>query len=403
MPQYAYTARTADGQDVAGTMTAGSKREMLEALAEKKLFPLRVDDAGTKRNWFAAGGRVPAGLVASTLSQLADLLVNGVPLLRALRLLADQSTNARLSEILEDICAKVTEGTSLDAAMEGHPRVFNELAVSMVRAGAEGAFLEDALKRIADFMELQEELKSRLKGAMFYPAFLAVLGTVVTTSLIVFFVPKFSELFERLEQDGGGLPFATVLLLGLSDFLGRFGVVILAALAGLVWWLKRFFAGSTGRRILDRWKLKLPVLGPIFTNSALSRFCRVFGTLLKNGVPMLKSLEISSTSTGNVILTEAVRQASENVSAGETLARPLAACGLFPRSIMAMITVAEESNNLENVLVSIADGLDRQMERRLDMMVRMVEPVMLLLMGCGIGFVMVALLLPVFEMSNAMS
>ncbi len=403
MPQYAYTARTANGQDVIGTMTAGSKREMLEALAEKKLFPIRVDAADAKRGWFGAGARVSPALVAMTLSQLADLLQNGVPLLRAIRLLADQATNPRLSEILEDICAKVTEGTSLDVAMAEHPRIFNDLAISMVRAGSEGAFLEDALKRIADFMELQEELKSRLRGAMFYPAFLALLGTVVTTTLIVFFVPKFSELFERLEQDGGGLPLATVLLLGMSDFLGRFGLFVLGALGGLIWWLKRFFAGARGRRVLDRWKLKLPVLGPIFANTAISRFCRVFGTLLKNGVPMLKSLEISSTSTGNVILTEAVRQASENVSSGETLARPLAACGLFPRSIMAMITVAEESNNLENVLVSIADGLDRQMERHLDLMVRMVEPIMLLLMGCGIGFVMVALLLPVFEMSNAMS
>ena len=252
-------------------------------------------------------------------------------------------------------------------------------------------------------MELQEELKSRLKGAMFYPAFLAILGIVVTTALIVFFVPKFSELFARLEQDGGGLPTATVLLLAMSDILGRFGIFILGALAGIGYWTKHFFSSRRGRHLLDKWKLKVPILGPIFANSATSRFCRVFGTLLANGVPMLKSLEISSTSTGNTVLTDAVRAASENVSAGETLSRPLAASGLFPRSIMAMITVAEESNNLENVLVSIADGLDRQMERRLDMMVRMVEPVMLLLMGCGIGFVMVALLLPVFEMSNAMN
>ena len=164
-------------------------------------------------------------MVASNLSQLADLLSNGVPLLRSLEILAKQATNPAMSDVLCDIRDKVSEGTGLEQAMADHPKVFGELTVSMVRAGSEGAFLEDALKRTAGFLELQEELKGRIVGAMLYPTFLATMGTVVTIVLIVFFVPKFSELFERLENDGGGLPMATVMLLAVSDFLGRFGLV----------------------------------------------------------------------------------------------------------------------------------------------------------------------------------
>jgi general secretion pathway protein F/type IV pilus assembly protein PilC len=319
-----------------------------------------------------------------------------------LDVLASQTAHPALTEILESVRDAVAEGASLDAALAKHPRIFGELAVSMVRAGSEGAFLEDALKRTADFLELQEELKGRIVGAMFYPAFLAVIGSIITVVLIVFFVPKFAELFERLEKEGGGLPLATVILLGLSDFLARYGVLVLVALGAAVYWLRGAAASERGREFVDRWKLKIPLVGKIFLGAATSRFCRVLGTLLRNGVPLLRSLDISSESTGNVVLAAAIRASAENISSGETLAQPLAACGLFPRSVMAMITIAEESNNLDEVLVNVADGIDRKTSRQLDTMVRLVEPIMLLVMGLAIGFVMVALLLPVFDMSSAM-
>jgi type II secretory pathway component PulF len=287
--------------------------------------------------------------------------------------------------------------------MARHPKIFGDLCVSMVRAGSEGAFLEDALKRTGDFMELQEELKWRVVGAMVYPAFLAAAGLCVTVVLVVFFVPKFATLFERLEQQGGGLPAPTVALLWLSDNLGRYGLLLLAAVAGGVFWLRKSIESDRGRMVADRVKLRIPVAGPIFLNSAVSRFCRVLGTLLKNGVPLLKALQISSDSAGNKVLSAAIRASAENISSGESLSRPLAECGLIPRPIMAMITVAEESNNLDTVLVSVADTLDRKIARQLDIMVRMVEPVMLLVMGSVILFVLVALLLPVFDMSSSMS
>lgn len=401
MPEFVYVARTPNGEDVTGTLVAGNKREAISALAEKALFPVRVQSR-KQRQWLPIGRRVSASLMATTLTQLADLLQNGVPLLEALAVLAEQATHPELTKALADVRDRVADGAALDEAMRGHPRLFNELTLSMVHAGSEGAFLEDALKRTADFLELQEELKSRITGAMFYPAFLAVVGVIITTALIVFFVPRFADLFEKLEREGGGLPAATVALLGLSAFLGRYGALVLLAMVGIVWYLQKLLASQRGRLLVDRWKLKVPLFGPIFLGYAVSRFCRILGTLLRNGVPLLKALEISSDSAGNRILAGAIRQSVENVSSGETLSRPLAQCGLIPRPIMAMITVAEESNNLDEVLVNIADGLDRKLNRQIEIMVRMLEPMMLLTMGVLIMFVLVALLLPVIEMSTSL-
>jgi general secretion pathway protein F/type IV pilus assembly protein PilC len=336
------------------------------------------------------------------LSQLADLLQNGVPLLTALNVLAEQATERELAVVLADVRDRVAEGASLDEAFARHPKVFDELTVSIVRAGSEGAFLEDALKRTADFLELQEELKWRVVGAMAYPSFLAAASAVVTVVLIVFFVPKFASIYARLEQQGGGLPWATVVLLWLSDVARSYGLFLLAALAAALVWLRTAVKTKRGRMTADRWKLRIPVAGPIFLNSAISRFCRVLGTLLKNGVPLLKALEISSESAGNWVLGRAIRASAENVSSGDTLSQPLAQCGLVPRPVMAMIRVAEESNNLDSVLVNVADALDRKIARQLDIMVRLIEPIMLLVMGGVILFVLVALLLPVFDLSASM-
>jgi general secretion pathway protein F/type IV pilus assembly protein PilC len=402
MPDFAFTARDATGHDVAGVISAVDKRGVLAALSERSLCALRVTAKSSSGIQWRRGGTVKPRVLAVNLSQLADLLQNGVPLLEALDLLTEQSTSVALREVLQDIRKNVGEGMSLDQAFARHPRVFGDLAVSMVHAGMEGAFLEDALRRTAGFLELQEELKSRLVGAMIYPAFLAGVGTLVTVALVVFFVPKFSTLFERLERSGQGLPGATIVLLVVSDAMRHYGVVIIGALGALGYGARQALGTPWGQALLDRWKLKLPLFGPIFLGYAVSRFCRVLGTLLKNGVPLLKALRISSDSAGNLVLANAIRESAENVSAGNTLSRPLTACGLFPRPVMAMITVAEQSNSLDHVLVDVADTIDRQNSRQIDTMLRLVEPLMLMVMGGLIMFIIAALLLPVFDMSAAL-
>jgi general secretion pathway protein F/type IV pilus assembly protein PilC len=227
------------------------------------------------------------------------------------------------------------------------------------------------------------------------------MGMVVTLVLVVFFVPKFEGLFQRLERQGNGLPAATVILLAASHFLLSYGWLVLIGIVPAIMGILRWLSSDRGRTLMDRVKLRLPLAGKIFHETAVSRFCRVLGTLLRNGVPILKALQISSGSVGNRLLARAILDSAENISAGQTLSAPLAQCGLIPPATMAMIRIAEESNNLDTVLVGIADTIDRRIEKQLTMMVRFVEPIMLVLIGVAIMFVLVALLLPVFEMSTS--
>jgi type II secretory pathway component PulF len=401
MPEFAYTARTTTGKNATGVITANSKRDVFSLLKDRALFPIRVEEASAPLKFWPKSKRIKAELLANNLTQLADLLQNGVSLMVALNVLVEQASNEVLAEVLSDVRDKVAEGVPFDQALARHPEIFGELAISMVRAGSEGAFLEDALKRTADFLEMQEEMKGQVVGAMAYPAFLGVAGTVVTVVLIVFFVPKFAELFSQLEK-AGGLPTPTVILLWLSDFLGNYGLYLTVGLCALGFWLQKRLKTDAARLLVDRYKIRLPAIGPIFLSTALSRFCRVLGTLLQNGVPLLRALEISSDATGNRVLAQAIHGSAKNISSGETLSRPLQECGLFPKPIMAMITIAEESNNLEKVLINIADGIDRRIGRQLNIMVRLLEPTMLLVLGTVVLFVLTALLLPVFEMSATM-
>lgn len=390
-----------NGQDVKGLVTADSRNDVMSMLSQKSLFPMTVTAARQPLLSIRFSRPIKSDLMAATLTQLSDLLTNGVPLLNALDLLAQQATHERLREVLGNVRSRVADGKQLHEAMSAHRDVFSDLTLSIVRAGTEGAFLEAALQQTAEFLERQEELRAKVRGAMTYPLFLAVAGTIVTVILLVFFVPMFAELFDSLERQGT-LPTPTIILLWLSDFLGRFGLFVGAAAAGMVVLVRRWAASPKGRETIDGIRTRIPVFGPIALNSAVSRFCRILGTLLRNGVPMLKALEISSDSSGNVVLGQAIRKSAENISAGESLSSPLARCGLIPAGIMAMISIAEEANNLEQVLGNVASGIDKKVARQLDTMVRLIEPAMLMIMGSVILFIIVAMLLPVFEMSSSM-
>ncbi len=401
MPDFAYIARDTSGRKVSGTISAPNRRDVLSSLDKQSLFPVEVQEADANSMMRVMRGRkVKAQLMAVTYSQLADLLRSGVPLLRSLEVIKNQTSHPALKEVLEKVHAAVEEGSTLADAMQAQPRAFGEMAVSMVRAGGEGGFLEDALARVAQFTEQQQELKARTTGALAYPVFLAVVGVTVVTVLIVFFVPKFEDLFQRL-RDQGELPGVTEFLLATSRTLTKWGwLVILILVAGFIYG-RNLLATEDGRRWSDRLKIRLPVIGTVFLSLAVARFCRVLGTLLHNGVPILRSLEISSAAAGNRILAAAINEAGENLSSGQALARPLGASGYFPPEVVEMIAVAEESNTLETVLTNIADSLERRTFRRLDLLVRLIEPMMLLLLAGAVLVVVIALLLPVLKMSTS--
>ena len=397
MPEFNYVARDNSGEKVTGVVTAATRREALSTLAGRALFP--VDVRG--ESGVAEAGRVrrlPAQLLATTYGQLADLLRSGVPLLRALDVLRRQTSHAGLKEVLGQVHRQVEEGATLAHAMGRYRRVFGEMAVSMVRAGSEGGFLEEALSHVADFTETQADFKSRTVGAVTYPCVLAVFGTGVVIVLLVFFVPMFDSLFDRL-RERGELPILTEWLLGISRFTGEYILWILGAAALGVTFAWKWLATDQGRAWRDLVKLRLPLAGKIFLNLAVARFCRVLGTLLHNGVPILRSLGISGEATANRMLAAAIDEATENISAGESLAGPLAACGHFPPTIVEMISVAEESNTLETVLLQIAASLERRTWRQLELAVRLLEPMLLVMLASVVLVLVVALLLPMFKMS----
>jgi len=391
--------------------------------------------------------------MATFYSQLADLLNSGVPLLRSLDILERQGKKGALQLAIREVRADVAEGTGLSQAMGKHPKVFNELAVSMVRAGQEGGFLEDVLIRVADFTEHQEDLKSKVVGAMAYPIFLAGAGTLVLLILMIFFVPKFEPIFKKLD-DVGQLPTLTTLVMGVSHFAIRWGLwvaigagvgfilMIVGRLASLtretmvplraivygIWVLivlgygirinyfmqalfivaviagfaavRNWLGSEKGRLAADRIRLRIPGAGKIFLSLSLSRFTRILGTLLHNGIPILRALQIAKDSTGNRVLTAAIEKSVENITAGEKLAQPLGACPYFPRDVVEMVAIAEEANTLETVLIKIADSLEKRTARQLELFVRLLEPFMLLVMASIIGTVVAGLLLPIFKMGS---
>lgn len=400
MPEFAYIARDLTGKRVEGTLSAGSEREAVATLSGKDLFPLKVTSADGRPTGAKGSPRVKSRIMAGTYGQLSALLGSGVPLLRSIDLLREQTPHKNLAIVLEDVHSRVQEGATLAEAMARHPKAFGELATSIVRAGGEGGFLEEALDRLAKFTEQQDELRGRVVGALAYPTILFVLGTVVVNVLIIFFVPKFERLFTRL-RERGELPAVTDWLLWLSAMMQSYGIFVAAGLVAVIAVIYTRAKTNEGRLLLDKLRLKVPVVSGIYLSMAVSRFCRVLGTLLTNGVPIVRSLEISADSTGNRVLSTAVREAAENISAGESLATPLAASGQFPADVVEMIAVGEQSNNLEHVLPHIADTLERDTWRRLDLFVRLLEPLMLVLLAGVVLVVVIALLVPVLKMSTA--
>jgi general secretion pathway protein F/type IV pilus assembly protein PilC len=400
MAEFTYEAMASTGIRTQGTLVAGSEREVMAMLDARGLFPVRIaakKQSVASRGW---GRRVGSRQLATFYSQLADLLHSGVPLLRSLDLLERQYTRAALGEVLREVRARVADGTGLAEAMNQHPRVFNELAVSMIRAGQEGGFLEDVLRRIADFTEHQEDLKSKVVGAMAYPIFLAVAGFIVLNVLVIFFVPKFEPIFKRLEEKGE-LPGLTVFIVGLSHFLQVWFAPLIVVTIIAFFLFRRWMRSDSGRLKVDAFRLVVPGAGKIYLQLAISRFTRILGTMLKNGIPILQALRIAKDSSGNRVLADAIDQAAENVKSGDRLAEPLAACKYFPRDVIEIIAVGEESNNLEKVLLDVADGLEKRTSRQLELFVRLLEPCMLLIMAGFTLLIVASLLLPVFKMGSA--
>lgn len=384
---------------VNGVLTAENQPAALRVLDDRALFPVQVREGGAAARASVVGvrRRVNAQALATFYGQFADLLVAGVPVLRSLELLAKQSSSPLLSEVVLEVREDVSSGDSLADALATHPRIFADLQVAMVRAGEKGGFLEEILTRIGKFTEHQNELRSKLVGALIYPCILLSAGMGVVVFVMTFVVPKIRPFLT-----GGGreLPLLTQAVFGLCDLLMSYGIFMAIGLVLAILAARPYLASVQGRRMLDRLKLKIPLMGKIVTMVSVCQFCRILGTLLKSGVPMLSALRVAKESAGNVILSDAIELAAENVSRGETLSEPLGQSGLIPVDIIDMLAIAEESNNLERVLIQIADTNEIRTARSIDIAVRVMEPVLLMTMAGMVLVIALALMVPILTISK---
>lgn len=398
MPQFLYTAMNESGVRVAGMLEAESEAAVLRALEDKRLFPVSVKGKGA-----AAPGakprrrRVKSADLGMIYSQLADLLGSGVPLLRAMDSLVKSTPAPHLKELLREIRSAVAEGKSLTDTLRQYPEVFPPLHTAMIQAGERAAFMEEVLRSLSGFIERFEELRGKVMGALIYPAVLAGLGTVVMFAALMFFVPKFEPLLANTKK-----PLPSEIMFAASHIVRNYWYLValaLGALGALVWFNLK---NEAVKRKLEVWRLKIPVVGSALRLLAITRFCRILGTMLANGVPLLAALKISKDATGSNILADRIVEAAEAVRDGKRLSEPLSKGDFIPEQILAMITVAEESNNLDKVLVQIADTVERRTNRQVDQAVRLIEPAILCCVAAAIGFLALGLLLPIFTMASAL-
>ncbi len=393
MVTFAYTARDTAGRRVSGTVAAASEQAVLVELAGRELAPLELRPL---RRLPRLRRRVSVRALATSYRQLADLLRVGMPLLKALELLSRGKANARLSAVWTDVAERIVEGGRLADAMGRHADAFPPIQVAMIRAGERGGCLEQVLARLGGFIEHQADLRSKVMGALIYPFVLLVVGAAVVVWALVFQVPKFAALFARIE-----MPLQTRILLGASDVIVNHWFVValcLAAVVAAALWARR---RPEVRIAVARAQLAIPRLGPLLSSLAIARFCRILGTLLTNGVPMLQSMEISRDAIGHPLLAAAIDQASDAVRAGESLARPLGDSHLFPDDVAEMISVGESANNLDEVLLTIAETIEKRVDRMLNLFVRLMEPALLLCLAGVVLFIFMALVVPMLRLSSS--
>lgn len=410
MAAFAYTALDADGRQTTGQVDADSRDAALDQVMSLGLSPLDVAEKNSARTRAAEEAlkyeakpgsvRLRPAAVESFTRELANLLEAGLPLARALSLLRREVSNPAAKYVWGQVHDDVVGGESLADALAKWPKAFPPVYVAMVRAGEAGGFLDVVLGQIAEFRSREADLKGKVKAAMIYPAVLAVLAVLVLIFLMTFFIPQFSGLFAEF---GSTLPLLTRIIVAISHEVGKYGLLLAGVVAAAVIAFRQAKASESGRRAIERFVLRLPGIGNVVARFALVRFCRMLGTLVGAGVPLISSLKVAKEALGNQTLADTVAHAVDEVQRGATLAHSLGSSPqLFPPSVVEMITVAEETGRLDKELQRLSVSFEQDLDRNLRMLVALAEPLMLFVMAAIIGTVVVSMLLPIFNLGDAM-
>ena len=405
MSVYEYTALDEKGRESKGFVDAMSVAAARQKLREEGVYPTEINQAVDKKDTALTGvlginlwQRVSTKDVSVFTRQLSTLLGAGIPLVPSLSVLIAQTKNQLLKQTLAQIREQVNEGKSLTQGMLNFPRIFPPFYVNMIRAGESSGTINLVLERLADFSENQQALMSKIRSALAYPIIMLFIGSAVIFLLMTFVVPKITGIFTDMHQT---LPLITIVLIAISNFLKSFWWLILILLAAAIAAFKYMTTGTeAGKRLWDTAKLKIPVWGQVNRKIAIARFCRTLATLLQSGVPLLSSMEIVRNVVNNILIGEAISKASKDVEEGKGLSGPLTQSGLFPPMVTEMVAVGEQSGTLEKMLNRVATAYETESQSDIMVMTSLLEPLMILVMGLVVGFIVISILLPIFEMNQ---
>lgn len=410
MPTFTYVAMDSRGQETKGTLDLPSQTEAIGRLKEMGYFPTKLVEAKPRspQKSFAANGlrvqirlpglspRVKARVLTDFTRELATLVEAGLPLLRGLRVLERQEHSPVLKQVIRQISSSIESGDSFSEALAQHPKVFNRLFVSMVKAGELGGVLDTVLSRLADYMEKSQKIKGKVIAALVYPIAVLTVAVGILTLLMIFVVPRFKDVFADLMQ-GKPLPAFTRFILGLSDTVAHHFISTVLVLAVLWAGFVAFINTRFGRRLWDRFKLNMPLLGVVIRKAAIGRFTSTLGTLIASGVPILQALKIVQETAGNTIVGNAVEAVHESVKEGQTITAPLEASGVFPASVISMVDVGEQTGALPEMLMRLADKFDHEVDNAIAGLTSLLEPILIVFLAVIVGSIVIALFLPLIH------
>jgi type IV pilus assembly protein PilC len=403
MPQFKYTARNSAGKTVEGTIEAPMQRAALEKLRSQRVNVVSVSEvkSGASVNILEKIPFLQPGVKSKDLvifsRQLATLVSAGVPIVQGLNILIEQIQSPTFQKIINAVRGDIESGIAIADALKKHPAAFSELYVSMIRAGETGGVLDTILERLSSYLEAAEELRGKVKGAMVYPIVISGVAAAVTIFLLVAVIPTFKTVFASF---GGELPVPTRILLAVSDFLRTNVAYLITIPIALFFGIKQWHKTEKGRTVIDGLVIKLPVFGELLKKVACAKFTRTLGTLIKSGVPILQAMDTVAKTSGNKVVELAIMKARESIREGEKIADPLRQSGIFPPMVIQMISVGEETGNLETMLNKIADFYDQEVDTSVKAMTSLIEPLIICVMGLVIGAIVICMFLPIFQMSS---
>lgn len=396
MPLYAYTAIDTAGRTVRSTIEADNEQLVLAKLRDQSLHCTdikKTNARGMKTSFGKPKIKLKAIVVFSR--QFATMIDAGIPILRCLEILIGQTKDPVMKGCLEQVTADVKGGLTLSDSMVKHPLIFNKLYVNMVRAAEIGGILDQILDRLAGFLEYENDLRAKIKGAMMYPVMVLIFSQIMLFVLFSFVLPKFKEIFSGMQVE---MPPVTKALFDFGDFMAAYWWMILLAFFGIFMGIKSWGKTPKGRFQLDFLKLRIPIVGELVLKMSIARFSRTFGTLINSGVPMMRSLEIVGETLGNMVLSQAIEQTRNGIREGQKLSQPLAATGLFPNMVTTMIDIGEETGRLSEMLVKVGDFYDSEVEATVKGLTSMIEPLLIIFMGVVVGFIAISIMTPIFKL-----